>query len=227
MIEKVAIRNYRLFQLFDLVLRPGMNVVVGDNASGKSTLIEAIALALTGRLHGRPFALEFSPHIINLEATRSFVDSVRAGAPTPPPEVTIDLFLSATDETEPLRGTNNTLNEDACGLRVRAALSPEFGDEYNAFIAAAADDVRLVPTEYYRVDWLGFSGNAVTTRSVPTGASVIDTALLRTSAGADTYLQQVLRESLEPKDRVELSREYRSLRERFNDQDAVRGINDG
>ena len=47
MIRKIAIRNYRLFEDFDLDFAPSMNIVVGDNDTGKSTLIEAINLALT------------------------------------------------------------------------------------------------------------------------------------------------------------------------------------
>ncbi len=227
MIEKVCIRNYRLFKLFDLSFRPGVNVIVGDNASGKSTLLEAIAIALTGRLQGRPLAYEFSPHLVNLDATQAFVRDARAGGEKPPeaPEIIIDLFLSAEEEAEPLRGTNNVLNEDACGVRVRAALSPDFEDEYRAFVASAAD-VRLVPTEYYRIEWLGFSGNAITTRSIPVSASIIDSGAFRPQGGADHYLQQILRENLDARDRVELSREYRGLREKFNEQQAVKNIND-
>jgi putative ATP-dependent endonuclease of OLD family len=227
MIEKVCIRIYRLFKSFDLNFSSGVNVIVGDNASGKSTLIEAIAVALTGRLQGRPLLYEFSPHLVNFEATQAFVRAVRTGGGTLPeaPEVTIDVFLSARDETEPLRGTNNVLSEDACGVRVRAALSPDYEEEFRAFLASAAD-VRLVPTEYYRVEWLGFSGNAITARSIPVGASIVDSGAARPVGGADHYLQQVLRENLDPRDRVELSREYRNLREKFNEQEAVKGIND-
>jgi DNA repair exonuclease SbcCD ATPase subunit len=53
MITKLAIRNYRLFRLFrefDVELAPDVNVIVGGNDTGKSTLVEAIDLALTGRL---------------------------------------------------------------------------------------------------------------------------------------------------------------------------------
>jgi len=41
-----------LFREFDLELTPGLNILVGSNDSGKSTLIEAISLGLTNRLNG-------------------------------------------------------------------------------------------------------------------------------------------------------------------------------
>ena len=51
MIQKVAIRNYKLLREFDLEVSPGVNIIVGNNDTGKSTLIEAINLALTGKVN--------------------------------------------------------------------------------------------------------------------------------------------------------------------------------
>lgn len=227
MIERIAIRNYRLFREFDLELRPGLNILVGNNDSGKSTLIEAINLALAGRVGGCYLSQEFSPYFINQEATRDYVAGLQKGSDPPPPapEVIIDLFLEANEDTEPLRGTNNLHGENACGVRIQATLSQDYADEYDNFIADAAG-IRLVPTEYYRVEWLAFSGNAVTARSVPAAASVIDPTSIRLQSGTDYHLQQIIDSYLEPAERVELSRQYRSLREQFSDNEAVKGVND-
>lgn len=227
MITKVAIRNYRLFRNFDVELDPDVNVIVGDNDTGKSTLVEAINLALTGRLNGRPLIQELTPYLVNLEATADYVKELQSGESAPaPPEIVIDVFLAAsTPETEILRGTNNLYGEDACGVRLQAKLSQDFAEEYASFIAEPSA-VRLVPTEYYRVDWLGFSGNSVTARSVPALASVIDPATIRLQSGVDYHLQEIIRTYLDPNERVELSRQYRSLREEFGERPAVKTINE-
>src|SRR3546814_20668109 len=73
MIRKVIIRNYRKFCNLDVDMLPGTNILVGSNDSGKSTLIEAINLALTGRLNGRLFEQALSPYYITLGATREYV----------------------------------------------------------------------------------------------------------------------------------------------------------
>lgn len=226
MIRKIAIRNYRLFRSFDLDFSPGVNVLVGRNDTGKSTLIEAIILALTGRVQGRALDQELSPYLINLDATREYVASLRAGVAAPsPPTVTIDLFLSETEEVQPLRGTNNVHSEDACGLRFQARLSPDFYKEYTSFVEQP-NAVRLVPTEYYSVELLGFHGSRVSARSVPVTASVIDPSTIRLQSGVDYHLQQIIRTHLDPKERVELSRQYRSLREEFSSKDSVKAINE-
>jgi len=225
LIRRIAIRNYRRFREFDLEFLPGINTLVGRNDSGKSTLIEAINLALTGRVHGRPLAQELSPYLINLDATREYVGKLRSGDQAVPPEIIIDLFLKDADQAEILRGTNNVYGENACGVRVQAKLSQDFCEEYASFIADPTA-VRLAPTEYYKVDWLGFSGNPAPLRSMPTAASVIDPTTIRLQSDADYHVQEIIRTHLDPRERVELSRQYRSLREEFSDKETVKAINE-
>lgn len=225
MIRKVIIRNYRKFRQLDIDMLAGTNILVGSNDSGKSTLIEAINLALTGRVNGRLFAQELSPYYINLCATQEYIQALQSNSKAIPPEVIIDVYLEDGGEAEILRGTNNLLGEDACGIRIRAKLSSDFEEEYRNFVANPGS-IRLVPTEYYRVDWLGFSGNGVTIRSVPAAVSVVDPASVRLQSGVDHHMQQIIRTHLDPKDRVELSRQYRSLRETFSEQEAVKSINE-
>lgn len=225
MIRKIAVRNYRLFRELNLDLSPGMNILVGRNDTGKSTLIEAITLALTGRLHGRAFEQELSPHLINRNATQEYVTALKSGGdpPTPPP-IIIEVYLNDANAAEILRGTNNLSGENTCGIRLQARLSPEFNEEYKNFIAQP-DSVRLVPTEYYTVEMLGFSGNRISSRSIPVDARVIDASTIRLQSGVDYHLQQIIRGNLDPKERVELSRQYRSLREEFNEKEPVKAIN--
>ena len=60
MLTKIHIQNYRVFTDFTLEFSAGLNVIVGDNDTGKSTLLEAVNLALTSRLRGRLLASELS-----------------------------------------------------------------------------------------------------------------------------------------------------------------------
>ena len=188
MIRKIAIRNYRLFREFDLEFLPGINILVGNNDTGKSTLIEAIYLALTGRVHGRVLAQELSPYFINLDATREYVEQLQSGTVPPPlpPTMIIEVFFEDIDGVEILRGTNNLYGENACGVRIQAELSSDFYEEYSSFVQDPSA-VRLAPTEYYKVDWLGFSASAVSSRSMPTTVSVIDPTTIRLQSEGRSY----------------------------------------
>jgi putative ATP-dependent endonuclease of the OLD family len=223
-LQKIVIHNYRVFRDFTLEFTPGMNILVGDNDAGKSTLLEAVNLGLTGRVQSRQLSQDLSPYMFNLDITSEFVAALKAGDHPQPPELIVDLYLDALDATAPLRGTNNSTGENACGLRFRAAFNAEFTAEYEEFIKKP-DAIRVIPTEYYRCEWLGFSGNPVTYRSVPATASMIDATTIRLQSGADYYLQDIISNNLSPTDRVELTRAYRSLREEFAGNDSIAAIN--
>lgn len=52
-ITKVKIKNFKCFKDFSLILNEGVNIIVGNNEVGKSTILEAIHLGLTGIMNGR------------------------------------------------------------------------------------------------------------------------------------------------------------------------------
>ncbi|MEV6637870.1 AAA family ATPase [Actinoplanes sp. NPDC051470] len=187
MLKKIIIKNYKVFRDFTLELNPGMNVIVGDNDVGKSNLLEAINLALTGRLRGNQIAAELSPFLINLDATRQYIAAMRSRRTAIPPEILIEVYFDDTDDLAALKGTNNSLREAAPGVKVRIAFNDDFLDEYAEYVRDPAQ-ITWVPTEYYQVDWSNFAGSAVTARGVPATASLIDATAIRLQNGADAYL---------------------------------------
>ena len=46
MIEKMSIKNFRKFEKLNIELAPQMNVIAGNNAAGKSTILEALAIGV-------------------------------------------------------------------------------------------------------------------------------------------------------------------------------------
>jgi hypothetical protein len=202
-----------------------MNILVGDNDAGKSTILEAIGLALTSKVRGRPLAQDLSPYLFHRDAVEEYISALREGHEAKPPEIIIDLFLDPKSGPAALRGTNNLLRVDEPGVRVRVALNPDYEPEYKEFIKDPSK-VRLVPTEYYKVDWLGFSGNGITFFSIPATASLIDAANIHLQSGVDYYLKSLINDHLKPDERVKLARAYRSLRENFAEDDSIVKINE-
>ena len=50
-IEKIEMRDFRNYEKLELELEPGVNVLMGRNAQGKTNLLEAIGYCSTGRSH--------------------------------------------------------------------------------------------------------------------------------------------------------------------------------
>lgn len=46
-IKKIVLRNFKRFEKLDLRLKPGLNVLLGDNEAGKSSVLLAIDVALS------------------------------------------------------------------------------------------------------------------------------------------------------------------------------------
>ena len=80
-IERVIVKNYRALASVDLAIRPHLNIIVGNNESGKSTLLEAINLALKCQLNRRPAAAELHPYLFNTGCVRRLRDQASQWCP--------------------------------------------------------------------------------------------------------------------------------------------------
>ncbi|KIL41923.1 hypothetical protein SD70_03280 [Gordoniibacillus kamchatkensis] len=72
-LKKVKIVNFKSFQdEFELELDKGVNIIVRDNEAGKSTILEAIHLALTGMYNGKYLKNELTQYLFNNDVLNSF-----------------------------------------------------------------------------------------------------------------------------------------------------------
>ena len=77
-IKSLGVENFRNYQKEELTLSPGTNVFFGNNAQGKTNILEACYLFSHGRSHRAKSDLElirFGEKLFTLNAV--FVDSVR------------------------------------------------------------------------------------------------------------------------------------------------------
>ena len=109
-IEKVKIKNFKCFEdWFEVALNEGVNIIVGNNEAGKSTLLEAIHLCLTGVLNGKYLRNELSPYLFNRNVERAYLESIGTKNPLQPPDIQIELYLAGdNDVLEDLSGNMNS-----------------------------------------------------------------------------------------------------------------------
>lgn len=212
MIERILIRGYRLFQDFELEPSPGLNIVVGGNEAGKSTLLEAISLGLTGRVNGRWAEEELNPYWFNQQAAGDYFAALVAGQAPAAPEIVIELYLSpANPDIHLLRGVYNSRAEDAPGVRIHIKPSPEYAQEFADYLADPARP-NIIPVEYYEVEWQDFAGATLHRRPKGLGVSFIDSRTIRSTWGVDYHTREMLGDFVEPKERAAISVAHRSAR---------------
>ena len=224
-IKRVIVKNYRALRNADVSLSDSLNIIVGDNETGKSTLLEAINLALRGQLNRRPAAYELHPYLFNAQTVAEFVKSHNAGNPVPPPQILIELYLTDIPEVAELKGSINTEMEDTPGISLSIELDEEHcAEQYRDYIADGAA-VNSLPIEYYHLVWRGFNGENLISRSIPLKSALIDPSAISNTYGANKYVLEIVRDYLTKTQAVDLALSYRHMRDEFLNDERIKAIN--
>lgn len=225
-VERVIVRNYRALRNVDVTFGPATNIIVGNNETGKSTLLEAINLALKCQLGRRPAAYELHPFLFNAEVVAEFVASHRAKKPQPPPEILIELYLKEDEDDglADLQGSINSLMVDQPGISLAIRLDEKFKEEYREYIADP-DALNGVPIEYYEIVWQNFSGHPLQARAIPLKSVLIDPSSISNTNAANRYILEIVRDYLDKAQAVELALSYHKMRDDFVSDERIAAIN--
>lgn len=223
-IEKIIVTNFKCFkEKFELVLNPGLNIIVGDNEAGKSTILEAIHLALTGWFKGRYIHNELTQYLFNKTAVNEYLKAIKDGNHILPPSITIELFFTA-DTPALFMGNNNSDRSNASGLSFHIEFDSKYQEEYEIMVKAGG--INSLPIEYYHFYWESFARDEkVTTRSIPIKSALIDSSNNRLQNGSDAYIGRIVKDFLDPKEVVDISQAHRRMKELFMEDAAIKNIN--
>ena len=217
MIERIVVRGYRLFQDFEMEPSAGLTIVVGGNEAGKSTLLEAISLGLTGRVDGRWAEEQLNPYWFNQQLVADYFAALADGNSLKAPEILIELFLSMTNPDIHIhRGVYNSRTEDTPGLRIRIKPSDDYTQEFADYLATP-NRPNIIPVEYYEVEWQDFAGATLHRRPKGVGVSFIDSRTIRSTWGVDYHTREMLGGFVESKERAAISVAHRSARHNISE----------
>jgi putative ATP-dependent endonuclease of OLD family len=217
MINRIVIEGYRLFAKLDLEPEHGMNIVVGDNESGKSTLLEAIALALTGKINGRWASEELNPFWFHRPAVLEYFEHYGTQEALPPPRLLVEIYLSnGNDALQHLRGVHNSLHLDCPGVALAVVPSAEYQAELKEYMDS--NPPTILPVEFYEVDWRDFADNRLSRRPRELATSYIDSRTVRSTSGVDHHTREMLSEHLDPGERVKISLAQRRARQQITEE---------
>lgn len=223
-IRKVIIKNYKQFKNIEIEFNTDINIIVGDNEAGKSTLFEAINLALTSKINGRPLIQELTPYLFNAEVVKNYIDELQNNPKAKLPEILIEIYFNENEELQKFRGSNNSKQEDAIGVCLKIKFDTNFGEEYNHYISKK-ENVTTVSVEYYSCEWLSFASSGFKFTQLPIKSLLIDNIEHKFMNGPDRYISYLLEDTLEKNENAILSLKYRKLKEDFIDDESIKKIN--
>ncbi|MGN8119684.1 AAA family ATPase [Labrys sp. 22185] len=224
-IQRIIVKNYRTLKQADVAFNDDVNIIVGNNEAGKSTLLEAINLALKCQLNRRPAQYELHPYLINAQAVADFLTAHKGGTPVPPPEALIEVYFKNTPDVADLVGSINSQKVDAPGISLAIRLDEDSClAQYNAFVGDIAA-LNGIPIEYYEIVWMSFAGAVLSAQSVPVKAALIDPSNTTNSYAANKYVLEIVRDYLTKAQAGELALAYRTMRDRFQEDPRIDAIN--
>lgn len=221
-IKKVKIKNFKCFAgWFEIDFDRELNILVGNNGTGKSTILEAINLGLTGLYHGKNIRNELSQYLFNKDILDEYLNNIKDGEKVTPPEIIIEIYFY--DKISEFEGDGNSENnKDVAGI----VLSIEFDERYaNEYQLMLNGELNSLPIEYYEMNWYSFSRELITARSIPVKSALIDSTNCTPISGSDIYISRIIKNILEDKDIVEISQAHRRMKELFLGNKSVVNIN--
>lgn len=225
-ITKVHIENFKTFKgSFKLTLNKGVNILVGDNEAGKSTIIEAIHLALTGLHNGKYLKNELSQYVFNNEVVAEYIQSLEQNSTANPlPKILIEVFIEGEEAAE-FEGDGNSEKGKVSGFSFKVEFDENYQKEYEDLVKLGG--IKTLPIEYYNVSWSSFSRDeSITPRTIPIKSALIDSSSNKLQNGSDIYISRIVKEFLESNEIVEISQAHRRMKEYFMGEEAIKKINE-
>ncbi|HBG2151645.1 ATP-dependent endonuclease [Clostridioides difficile] len=226
MIEKIKIENFKCIKgSFELDLKQGINILVGNNEAGKSTILEAIHMALSGIFRGRTIKGNLSQYLFNYEVVNKYLEDINNGNTPEAPYILIELYMKA-GSFPILEGdmfTDKGRTGKTNGIALKIALDEKYNEEYKSLINTG--ELASLPIEYYDVEWYAFSRKMLTSRSIPIKSSFIDVGFSKFQNGSDIYISRIVQNILETEEKTKVAQAYRKIKETFSQNPAISDIN--
>lgn len=223
-ISKVRISGFKKIRNpFELTFNELVTILVGDNGVGKSTIVEAINLALSGRYRDAPIGRSVSEYLFNKDDVALFANSSQPHLAFP--EVRIDVYLEGGDKATAARlsGANCPEKTKKCGFSFTISFDSEYLPEVEE--ASRSEHFDSLPIEYFEASWTTFSGEKVTPRMLPITSVLINpNGDMRPSFGTDRATRSLI-DTLNKDDRLTLSRGARKGKDSFRQAVRNGGIN--
>lgn len=228
-IKKLIVKNFKALRDTDVDFNQHLNIIVGDNETGKSTVLEAINLVLTGYINGTSILNDKNPYLFNNKTVDEFFDGIDKGLTLPPPNILIEVYFENNDALAKFMGSNNSLRDNCPGLSLAIEFNEDYCAEYKEYLdeyKKRKEKSRTIPVEYFYVNWQSFAGEHITARKRAVNSTLIDTSLQRYGSHTNKYITKIISDILDNKQRIDLSLSYRKMKEDFSKEENVRKINE-
>ena len=169
-IESMYIEGFKKFSQINITFNEHMNILIGENEAGKSTILEAIRVVFH-QMH-RNSDKSLLKELFNQDAIASFLEHKSVDTL---PHILIEIHLALDAHSQHsqcywgLNYHNMQGAHEAYGIKFECSIDPELLPSLSTEIAQGH-----LPYEYYSLKWTTFAGQPYITQRNPLGVISID-----------------------------------------------------
>lgn len=208
-IAKIRLINYKRFGNYTIKPNEHINILVGDNEVGKSTILEAIDIVASGNIR-RVEAIGIDK-LLNNSAVQHFNSGVRSYENLP--KLTVELYLNGSfDHT--MNGKNNSDEITCDGIKMVCEPNCDFLSEINDSLLAQHD---YFPYDYYSIRFSTFADEGYTGYKKKIKSILIDSTNMSSEYATNDFIKRMYNQYTEDdiKERAVHKGKYRQLKSSF------------
>ncbi len=226
-IKSLYIKGFKKFDEITVQFNERMNIIVGENEAGKSTILEAIKIVLNQMYKNA------DKSILKDLFNKTQMDAFKANPSIeilPKIEIELDLVLDPTEKnSEYFLGENSRNTEEAFGIKFECSFNEEIGANLVDVINRGE-----IPYEYYNLSWKTYSQQQYYLIKRPLNFISIDTSENDTNSSFNYFNKALFYSRYNEKERIASKNKFRNkLNEMFSsidladiDEHRKFGIND-
>lgn len=215
-----------MFEKRTIKVNNNLNIFVGDNDSGKTTLLEVLQIIISGKLGYYSFDRQIKTSYFNFKTREKFINKLTTKKVEIEelPKIILEAYFRNNEKMAEFKGTNNELGNDCPGIRMTLEFNEEYEKMYKDMLSA--NEISDIPVEFYIAKWRDFSAQPINFRSFPLKISVIDTTKKDYSNVVTKFINSRITSNLSDKEKVNLARAYSDMKQNFNKNENVIKLNE-
>lgn len=210
-IQKIVLHNFKRFSDLEIDVNPQLNIFIGDNESGKSSILQAIDLVARGS-HTRVGNIGLDK-LFNTQAIATFMAGDKSLENLP--KMYVELYFADQFDNPTLEGQNNSKHKMCSGIRMRCLFDSTYGQILKQLYT---DNPNIpFPFEFYKVVFETFSGQSFIAYTKKLYSLFIDNSQLGNKLTMLDYVNTIYRSCLHETDRLRIKLAYRDGKKDFQD----------
>lgn len=206
-IQKIKLQNFKRFQSFSVDFDDNLNIFIGDNEAGKSSILSAMDIVLSGsRSKIETIGLD---NIFNAEVIQDFLSSDKRYENLP--VLFIELYLNEQNNPE-LNGKANSNDRVCDGLRLVCEPSDHLSQDIKEILQQEEPNF---PFEYYSISFVTFSGESYTGYRKFLRHVLIDNTQISNENATRAYVKTMYGSYITEVERNKHQNEYRKYKDSF------------